>query len=47
VVLLALRGDYQTDYGPLFAGYTLASLPLILFFIFMIRRFIRGLGGVV
>lgn len=45
--MLAFRGDYQTDYGPLFAGYTLASLPLILFFIFMIRRFIRGLGGVV
>lgn len=45
--LLAFRGDFQTEYGPLFAGYTLASLPLIIFFIFMVRRFIRGLGGVV
>lgn len=45
--MLAFRGDFQTDYGQLFAGYTIASLPLIIFFIFMTRRFIRGLTGVV
>lgn len=46
--MIAFKGDYGTQFGPLFAGYTLASLPLMIFFVFMIRRFIQGLeGGVV
>ena len=43
--LLAFRSDLRTEYGPLFAGYTLASIPLIVIFAFTIRRFIRGLEG--
>lgn len=46
--MIAFQGDFRTEFGPLFAGYTLASLPLVVFFIFMIRRFIQGLeSGVV
>jgi ABC-type glycerol-3-phosphate transport system permease component len=41
--MIAFQGDYRTDFGPLFAGYTLACVPLIVFFVVMIRRFIRGL----
>ncbi len=43
--MLAFQGEYSTLFGPLFAGYTLASLPLIVFFLFMIGRFIQGLEG--
>ncbi|MEQ8675242.1 MAG: carbohydrate ABC transporter permease [Aggregatilineales bacterium] len=43
--MIGFRGDYYTDFGLLFAGYTLASLPLIILFIFMIRKFIKGLEG--
>ena len=31
------------DYGPRFAGYLLAALPLLLMFLFGMRYFIRGL----
>lgn len=34
-----------TDYGPLFAGYALASLPLLLLFVFMSKYFLAGLSG--
>ncbi len=36
-----------TDYGPLFAGYLLASLPLLILFSFASRYFVAGLqaGG--
>lgn len=43
--MLSFRSDYRTEFGPLFAGYTLASIPLIIVFAFTIRRFIRGLEG--
>lgn len=43
--MIGFRGELSTDFGLLFAGYTLASLPLIILFIFMVRRFIRGLEG--
>ncbi|GGE36920.1 sugar ABC transporter ATP-binding protein [Pullulanibacillus camelliae] len=33
----------QTLYGPMFAGYTIASLPLLLLFIFTMRLFMKGL----
>jgi ABC-type glycerol-3-phosphate transport system permease component len=33
----------QTLYGPLFAGYVLASLPLIVLFVFTMRQFVAGL----
>ena len=43
--MLSFKSDYQTQFGPLFAGYTLASIPLIIVFAFTIRKFIRGLEG--
>ena len=48
VRLLYLAGEYITHYGPLMAGYTLASLPVVILFIFSMKLFVRGLteGGV-
>lgn len=45
VGLLNFKGQYSTQmfYGPLFAGYTLASLPLIILFIFCMNYFIEGM----
>ncbi len=34
-----------TEYGPLFAGYALASIPLLLLFLFMSKYFLAGLQG--
>lgn len=39
------NGQNGTNYGPLFAGYALASLPLLLLFTFMSRYFLAGLSG--
>jgi len=36
-------GEATTSYGPLFAGYILASLPLLLAFIFTSRYYVAGL----
>jgi multiple sugar transport system permease protein/raffinose/stachyose/melibiose transport system permease protein len=45
--LVAFQGRHTTDWGPLMAGYTLASVPLVLLFAFATRAFIQGLtqGG--
>jgi ABC-type glycerol-3-phosphate transport system permease component len=43
--VLSFSGAYTRDYGPLFAGYVLASLPLILAFSLAARRFMAGLQG--
>ena len=43
--VLSFSGSFTTDYGPLFAGYVLASLPLIIVFSLMARRFMAGLQG--
>ena len=41
--LVAFQGTHNTNYGPLMAGYVLASIPLlILFFVFM-KYFVEGL----
>jgi ABC-type glycerol-3-phosphate transport system permease component len=37
------QGTFSTDYGPLFAGYTIASVPLIVLFLLTMRHFIAGL----
>lgn len=37
------QGQFSTDYGPLFAGYTIASIPLIVLFLMTMRHFIAGL----
>ena len=44
VALLYLEGEYTKNWGELMAGYTIASIPLILLFIFCMRLFIRGLS---
>ncbi|PZA06275.1 MULTISPECIES: carbohydrate ABC transporter permease [unclassified Meiothermus] len=36
-------GEFATDYGPLFAGLTLAALPLILLYLLLSEQFIKGL----
>ena len=36
-------GDTSTVYGPLFAAYVLASLPLFLLFVFASKHYIQGL----
>jgi ABC-type glycerol-3-phosphate transport system permease component len=43
VGMLAFQGRYQTEYGPLFAGYVVGSLPLVVLFVISIRKFIEGL----
>ena len=45
--LVAFQGHHTTDWGPLMAGYTLASLPLVILFAITTRTFIEGLtqGG--
>lgn len=41
--LTFFRGTYFTTYGPLMAGYVLASLPLLVLFLLTMRTFIAGL----
>jgi ABC-type glycerol-3-phosphate transport system permease component len=43
--VLAFSNAYNTDFGATFAGYVLASLPLIIVFAFSARRFMAGLQG--
>jgi ABC-type glycerol-3-phosphate transport system permease component len=43
--VLSFSNAQSTNYGVTFAGYTLASLPLIVVFIFTVRRFMAGLQG--
>ncbi len=43
--VLAFSNAYDTDYGATYAGYMLASIPLVLVFIFTARRFMAGLQG--
>ena len=44
VSLLHLEGEYTRNWGELMAGYTIASIPLIILFIFCMRLFVRGLS---
>jgi len=43
LALPSLTGPYGTEYGLILAGATLASLPVILLFVFLQRQFIEGL----
>jgi cellobiose transport system permease protein len=43
VALSQLNGIYTTDYGMIMAGTLMATLPLIIFFIFVSRQFISGI----
>jgi multiple sugar transport system permease protein/raffinose/stachyose/melibiose transport system permease protein len=39
------QGQNVTDYGPLMAGYLIASLPLVLLFTFLSKYFLAGVQG--
>jgi ABC-type glycerol-3-phosphate transport system permease component len=41
--LVVFQGKHATDWGPLMAGYTIASIPLIVLFALTTRTFIEGL----
>ena len=43
VQLLRMAGEYLKFWGPLMAGYALASIPIILLFVFSMKLFVRGL----
>jgi ABC-type glycerol-3-phosphate transport system permease component len=43
VQLLRLAGEYIKLWGPLMAGYAMASLPIIVLFISSMKLFVRGL----
>lgn len=45
VGLMQMDGVYVKQWGELMAGYTIASLPLIILFIFTMRFFVRGLAA--
>lgn len=41
--VLALFGEYDTEWNMLFASLTISSLPMIVAFLFASRQFIEGL----
>lgn len=43
LALLQFRGEYVTDYPALFAGVVLASLPMLVAYVLLQRRFVDGL----
>lgn len=46
--LAFFQGQFITQWGELFAGYVIASIPLLVLFVFGMRYFVSGLtGGVV
>ncbi|WP_426188300.1 carbohydrate ABC transporter permease [Microbacterium sp. TWP3-1-2b2] len=45
VGLQFFQGQNATDYGPLMAGYLIASLPLVLLFTFLSKYFLAGVQG--
>ena len=45
VGLVRMDSEYVKEWGNLMAGYTIASIPLILIFIFTMRLFVKGLAS--
>lgn len=45
VGLLFFNGQAGTDYGPMFAGYMISSLPLLILFTFLSKQFLAGVQG--
>jgi ABC-type glycerol-3-phosphate transport system permease component len=45
VSLMRLEGEYVKQWGELMAGYTIASIPLIVLFLFAMRAFVKGLAA--
>ncbi len=45
VGLLRLEGEYVKQWGEMMAGYSIASIPLVLLFLFTMRWFVKGLAA--
>jgi ABC-type glycerol-3-phosphate transport system permease component len=45
VGLTVFESEYNTNWGPLFAGYVLAALPLLILFALTSRWFIQGFAS--
>jgi len=45
VGLMSLNSGYDTQWGPLMAAYCIASIPLVLIFVFTMRLFVKGLSS--
>mgnify|MGYP001627457096 CR=1 FL=1 len=45
VGLVRMDSQYVKNWGQLMAGYTIASIPMILIFIFTMRLFVKGLSS--
>ena len=45
VGLVRLDSEYVKDWGALMSGYTIASIPMILIFLFTMRLFVKGLSS--
>jgi ABC-type glycerol-3-phosphate transport system permease component len=45
VGLLRLEGEYVKQWGEMMAGYAMASIPLIILFVFTMRWFVKGLAA--
>ena len=45
VGLLRLEGEYVKQWGQMMAGYAIASIPLIVLFVFTMRWFVKGLAA--
>ncbi|MEE2872052.1 MAG: carbohydrate ABC transporter permease [Candidatus Latescibacterota bacterium] len=43
--LIKLDGEYVKQWGEMMAGYSIASLPLVLIFLFTMRLFVRGIAS--
>jgi ABC-type glycerol-3-phosphate transport system permease component len=42
---MSLKSSYDTQWGPLMAAYSIASIPLILIFVFTMKLFVKGLSS--
>ncbi len=40
---LAITSQYQTDYGLLFAGLTIVTLPVLIFYLFVQKHLVKGI----
>jgi len=45
VGLVRMDSEYIKEWGHLMAGYTIASIPMILIFIFTMKMFVKGLSS--
>jgi ABC-type sugar transport system, permease component len=45
VGLLSFKGQYQSDYATMFAGIVLVSIPMIIIFLLLQKRFIEGISS--